>query len=103
MCGITGIYEVHCKRDWVAVQAIGRAMNQALSQRGPDDEGSWVDPNIPLFLGHRGLSFIDLSPDGHQPMISFTGRYVITYNGEIYNFHDIAIGLEAAGVRFRGR
>jgi len=103
MCGITGFFETKQKRDRPAIQAAGHAMNTALSKRGPDDEGSWQDPKLPLFLGHRRLSVIDLSADGHQPMESATGRFILTYNGEIYNFQALSAELKDLGAKFRGR
>lgn len=80
------------------MQASGRAMSDALARRGPDDEGSWQDPDLPLFLGHRRLSIIDLSPGGHQPMASDSERYIAVFNGEIYNFMQLSHTLEAEGV-----
>src|SRR5262252_6102806 len=77
-------------------------MNRAIAHRGPDDSGTFVDPAAGLALGHRRLSIIDLSPLGHQPMISADGRYVITYNGEVYNFAELRAELVALGHRFRG-
>lgn len=78
-------------------------MAAAIRHRGPDDEGLWLDPDLPLLLGQRRLAIIDLTPEGHQPMESFSGRYVMTYNGEIYNFQDMRVELEAAHVPFHGR
>lgn len=77
-------------------------MADALFMRGPDSSGTWCDPEIGLALGHRRLSIIDLSPAGHQPMVSANGRSVISYNGEIYNFKAIRAELHAAGVKLRG-
>jgi asparagine synthase (glutamine-hydrolysing) len=79
-------------------------MANTLHHRGPDDEGSWVDPQAGIALGFRRLSIIDLSPEGHQPMKSATGRYVVAFNGEIYNYADLRQELEnyPAGKAFRG-
>src|SRR5262249_20266793 len=68
----------------------------------PEDEGVWVDPAAGIAFGHRRLSIIDLSPAGHQPMHSACGRYVLTYNGEIYNFRALREELEQLGHGFRG-
>ncbi len=103
MCGISGFFETERQRDRMAIQAAGQAMTGAIASRGPDDEGSWQDPDLPLFLGHRRLSIIDLSADGHQPMPSESGRFVMVYNGEIYNFQALGQELAELGVRFRGR
>jgi Glutamine amidotransferase domain len=72
-------------------------MTDTIAHRGPDDEGAWVDPLAGTALGSRRLAIIDLSPNGHQPIQSASGRYVIAYNGEIYNAASIARRLEAAG------
>jgi asparagine synthase (glutamine-hydrolysing) len=72
----------------------------ALSHRGPDDRGEYADG--PVWLGHTRLSIIDLSPAGHQPMLSDDGQIVLTYNGEIYNYRDLRAELEQAGIQFRG-
>jgi asparagine synthase (glutamine-hydrolysing) len=79
-------------------------MTSALVARGPDDEGHWVDLSAGAALGHRRLSVVDLSPAGHQPMISRSGRYVLVFNGEIYNHQEIRNELEqsAAGEAWRG-
>jgi asparagine synthase (glutamine-hydrolysing) len=77
-------------------------MADALRHRGPDDAGLWLDPAAGIGLGHRRLSILDLSPAGHQPMVSASGRRVIVFNGEIYNYRHTATELAAAGVQLRG-
>jgi len=79
-----------------------RAMCGTLRHRGPDDEGVWLDADRGLALGHRRLSILDLSAAGHQPMSSASGRYVVAFNGEIYNFAVVRRELEARGHRFAG-
>lgn len=74
-----------------------RRMSDALRHRGPDDAGAYADPEAGVALGHRRLSIVDLSPEGHQPMPSASGRYVIAFNGEIYNFPEVRAALESAG------
>lgn len=96
MCGIAGIFAPARGRDDLA--AAGAAMAQALSHRGPDAQGVWCDAGVPLALGHRRLSIIDLSPAGSQPMHSADGRYVCVFNGEIYNYLDIREELTKAGL-----
>ncbi len=83
-------------------QAVCREMTDCLTHRGPDDGGIWADPKGDLLLGHRRLAIIDLSPEGRQPMTSRSGRFVIAYNGEIYNFAELRRRLEGGGVRFHG-
>jgi asparagine synthase (glutamine-hydrolysing) len=78
------------------------AMADSIAHRGPDDHGLWSDPDAGVALAHRRLSIVDLSPAGHQPMTSADGRFVIVFNGEIYNFQDLRPELEARGVNFRG-
>src|SRR5665647_542869 len=82
MCGINGILRIHQQNTSAVKQ-----MNRALAHRGPDDEGTWLDESISL--GQRRLSIIDLSPGGHQPMLSADKRYVLVFNGEIYNYREI--------------
>ncbi len=77
-------------------------MTDRIVHRGPDAGGAWVDPNGAIALGHRRLSILDLSPEGAQPMISRDGRYVISFNGEIYNFKSIRDELIDLGHNFRG-
>jgi asparagine synthase (glutamine-hydrolysing) len=74
-------------------------MTDAIAHRGPDGEGHWIEGNVGL--GHRRLAIIDLSPAGHQPMVSADHRWVLAYNGEIYNFRELRAELEAEGVWFR--
>lgn len=95
MCGIVGIASWNNKLE--VVQRVER-MAHKLRHRGPDDEGTWADPALRVALGHRRLSIIDLSSTGHQPMVSASGRYVIAYNGEIYNFEKLRQELQNAGV-----
>jgi asparagine synthase (glutamine-hydrolysing) len=72
-------------------------MAERLVYRGPDDSGEWADERAGIALGHRRLSIVDLSREGHQPMFSASGRYVIAFNGEIYNFRDLRAALERNG------
>lgn len=95
MCGIAGFLG--------AADFDGRAaFSQALAHRGPDDVGTYEDRGAGMLLVHRRLSILDLSPAGHQPMADASGRYVLCYNGEIYNHLDLRAELTALGARFRG-
>ncbi|HBP16429.1 MAG TPA: asparagine synthetase B, partial [Planctomycetes bacterium] len=78
------------------------AMGATLSHRGPDDAGTWVDAGAGVALAHRRLSIVDLSAAGHQPMVSSDERYVLSYNGELYDHRELREELEGAGARFRG-
>ena len=98
MCGVAGI--LNLEGSPVSPQVL-RAMTNIIAHRGPDAEGHWIEGAIGL--GHRRLSIIDLSPAGHQPMQTPDGRYVISYNGEIYNFQELRTELEANGYLFHSR
>jgi asparagine synthase (glutamine-hydrolysing) len=102
MCGIAGLLDTKQGKGHEELSAIARRMATSLRHRGPEDEGVWADPASGIAFGHRRLSIIDLSPAGHQPMHSACGRYVITYNGEIYNFKSLRAELEQLGQAFRG-
>ncbi|MEP0772486.1 asparagine synthase (glutamine-hydrolyzing), partial [Trichocoleus sp. ST-U1] len=102
MCGITGFWDISRQKSALEMQAIAQKMSDALLHRGPDDGGAWVDAAAGIALGHRRLAIVDLSPQGHQPMVSVNGRYIIVFNGEIYNFLDLRRELERLGHRFRG-
>jgi asparagine synthase (glutamine-hydrolysing) len=97
MCGIAGFLEFKAG-DRASREAVARRMENAISHRGPDDSGVWADPDSGLALAHRRLSIVDLSPEGHQPMVSATGRYVMVYNGEIYNYPELRAAVEAHGL-----
>jgi asparagine synthase (glutamine-hydrolysing) len=77
-------------------------MIEALHHRGPDASGIWIDSHFAIGLGHTRLSILDLSEEGKQPMVSESGRYVVTFNGEVYNFGDLRSELEQRGHSFRG-
>ena len=98
MCGIAGFVDLHAPCSAAGLAADVRAMTDAIAYRGPDDSGAWVDADAGVALGHRRLSVVDLSPEGHQPMVSASGRYVIVFNGEIYNYAAIRAELDAAAV-----
>lgn len=99
MCGFTGFFGLPGAPQQVLTQW-GDAMNRSLWHRGPDDGGLWVDHEAGIVLGSRRLAIRDLSPAGHMPMTSHCGRYVIAYNGEVYNFLGIRRDLEKEGQRF---
>ena len=103
MCGIAGFWLPTGRLGDAEAEAALIAMTNAISHRGPDGEGSWHEPDSGIALGHRRLSIIDLSPAGAQPMTSFSGRFVVIYNGEIYNHTALRRELEAAGVAIRWR
>ena len=102
MCGIAGFLDASAASAAAEAMARVEAMTGAIAHRGPDDSGTFVDAEAGIALGHRRLSIIDLSPLGHQPMTSADGRFVITYNGEVYNFAELRAELDALGHRFRG-
>jgi asparagine synthase (glutamine-hydrolysing) len=102
VCGIAGLIDVSATLTQDGLSAAVDAMTQAVAHRGPDDSGAFLDAPAGLALGHRRLAVLDLSPSGHQPMISQSGRYALVFNGEIYNFRALRRALERDGVRFRG-
>ncbi len=103
MCGIAGF--LNCQNSSEVCEQIAWQMARRLVHRGPDAQEVWVDKTIGLGLAHARLAIIDLSPAGAQPMHSSTGRYVIVFNGEIYNFQEIRSILESQGLApaWRGR
>lgn len=103
MCGFTGFFAKDAKYDRYHMQRIAGEMASALQHRGPDAGDVWQDPDVSLALAHRRLSIIDLSTHGAQPMLSHDERYVISYNGEVYNFPALRQDLEKEGVQFEGR
>ncbi len=102
MCGICGFINHSRDQNADELRAQVRRMATRLQHRGPDDSGEWVEAEAGLAFGHRRLSIIDLSPLGHQPMLSAHERYVLIFNGEIYNFKTLRAELEQLGHRFRG-
>lgn len=94
MCGFAGFITNSEGFDSEKLRMTASRMNSVLDHRGPDDSGIWIDQEVGIALGHRRLSIIDLSSEGRQPMISSNGRYVICYNGEIYNYREIQKKVE---------
>ena len=106
MCGITGVFLTAASisgnsiQSSVAIQhkeslkTVVMRMADSLSHRGPDDSGAWVDEQAGISLGHRRLAIVDLTPSGHQPMLSSSGRFVVGFNGEIYNHLALRSELE---------
>ena len=94
MCGICGVLRSESE---TSLAGTARIMVNTLHHRGPDDVGIWADPEAGIAMGHKRLSIIDLSPTGAQPMISHCGRYVIIFNGEIYNHLALRKDLETIG------
>lgn len=102
MCGVAGLFGFP-RRPRAALIELVERMSGAMTHRGPDDAGSWVDEHAGVALGFRRLAIIDLSANGHQPMRSASGRYTIVFNGEIYNHASLRAALAASGAPpFRG-
>jgi asparagine synthase (glutamine-hydrolysing) len=98
MCGIAGIFNLNGE----PVSPVNlRKMTDAIAHRGPDGEGFYTDSF--LGLGHRRLAIIDVSPAGHQPMLTQDGQFAIVYNGEVYNFQELRVELESLGYQFRSK
>jgi asparagine synthase (glutamine-hydrolysing) len=98
MCGIAGIFNLNGES---VSPVILQAMTDVIAHRGPDSEGHFIDG--PVGLGHRRLAIIDLSPAAHQPMATEDGRFVLVYNGEVYNFRELRVELKALGHQFHSR
>lgn len=101
MCGLAGSWSTS-GADANQLRCSVLKMIHPLEHRGPDDEGAWVDAGRGIALGFRRLAILDLSAEGHQPMHSATGRFTMTFNGEVYNFRELRRELAAAGACFRG-
>ncbi len=102
MCGITGFWDTSVELSTEKLRSIATQMSDAIIHRGPDSGGVWVDEATGIALGHRRLAIVDLSPEGHQPMVSSNGRYTIVFNGEVYNFVALREELLQLGYSFRG-
>ena len=102
MCGIAGFIDFSNSLGADELTTLAQCMADAVAHRGPDDRQAWADAAAGVALGFRRLSILDLSPAGRQPMASASGRYVMVYNGEVYNFAELRRELEAAGASFRG-
>jgi len=102
MCGFAGLFDALTRTNDEDLRAVTGRMTETLFHRGPDDGGVWVDAAAGIGLGSRRLAIVDLSPEGHQPMASRDGRYVMAFNGEIYNFKAIRSELLPLGHKFRG-
>src|SRR5215212_6038738 len=92
MCGIAGIFAERGLTPRIVERILA-----PIAHRGPDDDGVWTDEAAGIGLGHRRLAIVDLSPAGHEPMFSASGRYVVTFNGEIYNHDELRKALEEQG------
>lgn len=102
MCGIAGVIDTTRSTTADVLAATVTAMADSLRHRGPDGSGLWVDAEDGVALGHRRLAVLDLSDLAAQPMVSPCGRWVLTYNGELYNYADLSRQLEAKGHQFKG-
>ncbi|HEV3254959.1 MAG TPA: asparagine synthase (glutamine-hydrolyzing) [Candidatus Acidoferrales bacterium] len=101
MCGIAGFINADQAPE-AELRPIITRMTDTIVYRGPDDSGSWVEAAAGIGLGARRLAILDLSAAGHQPMVSSDGRFVLVFNGELYNFTEIRAELEPRGHAFRG-
>lgn len=102
MCGITGLIDLSAQSSSETLHQLTHKMNETLFHRGPDGGDVWVDAQTGVGLGHRRLSIIDLSEAGKQPMTSSDGRFVLVYNGEVYNAEDLKPELIEKGYKFQG-
>src|SRR2546427_12938094 len=97
MCGVAGLWYARESSGNIAAEV--RAMTAAINYRGPDGDGHWVNTEVGIALGHRRRAIVDLTPSAAQPMASADGRFIISYNGELYNSAEIASEL---AMGFRG-
>ena len=102
MCGIAGIVQPERANGADELARVADAMAETLRHRGPDDAATWCDPAVGVALSHRRLEVVGRGPQGGQPMRSPSGRWVITYNGELYNTPSLRARLEQAGAVFGG-
>ena len=102
MCGITGFFDTTRSSSLTVLKSNILRMSDSIQHRGPDDSGNWCDPENGIALGFRRLAILDLSPTGHQPMQSASERFVMVFNGEIYNFATLRDELLNLGYSFRG-
>jgi asparagine synthase (glutamine-hydrolysing) len=102
MCGIAGFLDLKQRLGHQQAAELARSMADRLTHRGPDASGTWTDATAGIAFGHRRLSIVDLSAAGAQPMISSSGRSVLSYNGEVYNPEELRSELELRGIRLRG-
>lgn len=101
MCGLTGLFNTRPTEPTELPTQI-RRMTASLVHRGPDDEGIWVDEPEGIALGFRRLAIVDLSVQGHQPMVSASGRFIMVFNGEVFNHRSLRAELEGSSPPFRG-
>jgi len=101
MCGLAGVF---ARGKWGSdeLHGIASRMTGAIVHRGPDDSGIWVDASVGVALGFRRLAIVDLSAQGHQPMSSSSGRFMLIFNGEVYNYRSLRRELQSLGCSFRG-
>lgn len=101
MCGLTGFWDFKAELSQIDISSIIREMSLEIEHRGPDSFGVWYDESAGIAFGHQRLAIVDLSPAGHQPMISCSDRSILVYNGEIFNTTELRRELEALGVVFK--
>ena len=102
MCGIAGVIDFSRSISREKLREQAKAMAASLAHRGPDSSGCWDDSSAGVAIGHQRLAVVDLSQLGHQPMVSPSGRYIISYNGEIYGFKYLRKRLDVLGAFFQG-
>jgi asparagine synthase (glutamine-hydrolysing) len=102
MCGIAGYFDPSFRLKPENYSQMITEMTNQIIHRGPDDSGTWLDESRGIVLGFRRLAIVDLTPTGHQPMLSADGRFVMVFNGEVYNFEEIREELYGSGHTFRG-